>query len=196
MNIFLRDAYWSVQGEGYNTGRWGLFLKFHGCNLKCEWCDTDHKRAEYKYNAEQLVGLFNVNDSRYSFLTGGEPSVSVHVGDVINLLRMNDFIVCLESNGVEKCPQGVDFLTVSPKRDNRYKIHPYNLVHANEFKYVVDQNFEWEVLSRHKGASGQLLYLSPEYTDMESNVIDILSFIETRPEWRLSLQTQKWIDVR
>jgi len=212
--IHLNDVFLTVQGEGANAGRRSLFVRMPFCNLKCPWCDTEFNSFN-EWDTQDFINFAASASGRFAVLTGGEPSMHKHTPTVIEILKSLGYEIAMESNGMFPPPKGVDWLTVSPKgfSNNPYSIAPPAFVEASEFKYVIDEGFDWKVLERHgptmsvlKIVEGDretqfingraMLYLSPEHTRMDRNVVSILRYQEMHPWWRLSLQTHKWIGAK
>lgn len=189
----INDVFWTVQGEGTNWGRRALFVRMPFCNLACSWCDTTFNSYK-KWTEEEFASFAKSEPSRFAVLTGGEPMMNKQSPAVVKILKDLGFEVACETNGVFPIIEGIDFATVSPKRDADYDIHESNLERAAEFKYVVDEGFDFSILDRHKGTKARLS-LSPEFGMFEKSVALILDYIKEHPEWRLSLQTHKWIKV-
>lgn len=119
---------------------------------------------------------------------------------VIEILKDMKFYIACESNGTFPILPGINFATVSPKRDAGYEIHPDNLEYGrvHEFKYVVDEGFDFSILDRHTrddDTEFPRLSLSPEFNRLEASVKEIIEYIKEHPEWRLSLQTHKWCKI-
>lgn len=189
----INDVFWTVQGEGANSGRRALFVRMPFCNLACSWCDTTFDTFK-KWSEEEFLKFAQAEPARFAVITGGEPTMNKHTPSVIALLKSVGFEVAIETNGTFAIPEDVDFVTVSPKRDADYEIHQNALERASEFKYVVDAGFDWKLLDRHRETKARLS-LSPEFNDFENNVKEILNYIKENPSWRISLQTHKWIRV-
>lgn len=194
MNI--NNVFWTIQGEGQNAGTRALFVRMPYCNLACSWCDTTFNTFT-KWTKEELEAFAKQETARFAVITGGEPTMNKHTPLVIETLKALGFTIAIESNGNFPVPERIDFVTVSPKRDADYYIHPDALIKANEFKYVVDKGFDFKILERHKpyGASRARLTLSPEFGNFNESVLEIINFIKENPEWRISLQTHKWMNI-
>ncbi|MCB0377936.1 MAG: 7-carboxy-7-deazaguanine synthase QueE [Bdellovibrionales bacterium] len=200
-SIQLNEVFWTLQGEGRWTGHRALFVRFPFCNYDCPWCDTDYSSFE-KWNEKNFVDMTRQEKAKLAVLTGGEPMAHKHLMDVIRLLKGEGFVIACETNGSLPVPKEVDWVTTSPKRYTQgkwepYFIHPSVLNRTNEWKYVVDADFDFNILNRHhtKG-SEQIFSLSPEYSEFEKNTHRILEFIKENPAWKLSLQTHKWLGIR
>ncbi len=192
----LNDVFWTFQGEGRNWGRRALFVRLPFCNLACAWCDTEYN--SYKsWEEDQFEEFAKQESCRFAVVTGGEPTVNKQVKRVIELLKGLGFEIAMESNGTFPIPAGVDFATVSPKRDAGYEVHAENLKFGavHEFKFVVDEGFDWAVLKSFEG-SDAILSLSPEFNRFEKSLEEIFAYIKENPKWRISLQTHKWMKVQ
>jgi organic radical activating enzyme len=133
--------------------------------------------------------------ARFSVVTGGEPTMHRHTPRVVELLQASGFYVAVETNGTFAPNAPFDWITCSPKRDAEYKVHPEMISKVNEFKYVVDNDFDFAILDRHAPDSAQALSLSPEHGGFAVNTAKIIDYIKEHPQWRLSLQTHKIIGV-
>ena len=116
----VNDIFYSLQGEGRNTGRAAVFVRFAGCNLRCPFCDTEFD-SYTEMSAEEIVGKISslhtsgrVGVRPLIVLTGGEPTLQVDEA-FVDLLHQHDYEVAMESNGTRPAPRNLDWLTVSPK---------------------------------------------------------------------------------
>jgi Organic radical activating enzymes len=175
-----------------------VFVRFAGCNLRCPFCDTEFDTYR-EMSAEEILTEINslspqTTDSRpLIVLTGGEPTLQVDEG-LIDLLHQDGFEVAMESNGTRPAPANLDWLTVSPKQKPVRQ-------HCNEVKVVFDEGSDPEELIQHLTSDSRpLLYLQPCDTgDAERNKAitqACVMYIMKHPQWRLSLQTHKLIDIK
>ena len=192
----INDIFYSLQGEGYNTGRAAVFVRFAGCNLRCPFCDTEFDTYR-EMTDEEIIAAVEAYPARFIVLTGGEPTLQVDEA-FVDLLHQHGFEVAMESNGTHPAPQNLDWLTVSPKSlpptPSRKKGRT-----PNELKVIftspedVEQQSAWLPLLQE--GAGVRLYLQPCDTgDARRNAIIIercIDYIKTHPQWRLSLQTHK-----
>ena len=191
--MLISEMFHSIQGEGYHAGRAAFFVRLPGCNLRCDWCDTDFKPKE-RIRLGDLKKA--VKGRTFAVVTGGEPVIHPQFPEVIETLHSAGCYVAVESNGTSYQEAPYDWLTVSPKRfqDKPYNTHPKAFQRANEFKYVVDLDFDWNVTDRH--LSNDFNYLQPEWSVRDRVMPKILEFIKTNEQWRLSLQTHKYLGLR
>lgn len=201
MELHINDLFWTLQGEGAHAGRRSLFVRMPFCDLACSWCDTTFN-SFVRWQEFDFIRFAAKENAAFAVITGGEPTMHKHTPAVIELLKSLDFEIAIETNGHFPIPSGVDFTTVSPKRDvtkrhpDPYYVCPDAWAKASEFKYVVDAGFDFELLKRHDTTDGRRYSLSPEFGDFKVSVARIIEFITTYPDWRLSLQTHKWIGIQ
>ena len=186
----VNEIFYSLQGEGRNTGRAAVFVRFAGCNLRCQFCDTDF--TDYReMTDEEIVDAVSRFPSTFVVLTGGEPTLQVDEA-FVELLHVHGYEVAMETNGTQVPPANIDWLTVSPKGSIAVR-------RCNELKVVwTNEHVPLEELSRT--VTADYYYLQPCDTGHElTNRIIIeqcIDYIKEHPQWRLSLQTHKLIGIR
>ena len=211
----VNEIFYSLQGEGRNTGRAAVFVRFAGCNLRCPFCDTEFDTFR-EMTAEEIVAAISQYPARFVVLTGGEPTLQVDEA-FVDLLHQHGYEVAMESNGTRPAPNNLDWLTVSPKESPRGTMSEEGGTRLpNELKVVFDENTDPETYllppslqskAAEPSASFLLprenppfLYLQPCDTgDAERNARIInrcVDYIKAHPQWRLSLQTHKLIDIK
>ena len=197
----LVEWYHTVQTEGRNAGRRALFLRLPFCNLNCSWCDTEFNTF-LKITKTELIDLINVEKCRFAVITGGEPTMNKQLPELIKFLKSFGFEIAVETNGNFPVPANIDWVTVSPKEDSKnfndlgaYYIDDDAFAKASEFKYVVDDNFDLSILDKHQTGDGRFYYLSPEYNRMKESLEKIFDVMKKNSNWRLSLQTHKWMGI-
>ena len=206
----INDIFYSLQGEGYNTGRAAVFIRFAGCNLRCSFCDTEFDTYR-EMTDDEIITAIKDYPARFVVLTGGEPTLQVDEA-FVDLLHQHGFEVAMESNGTRPAPKNLDWLTVSPKlcRGERREERGERL--PDELKVIFDEDTTPEsflpplipeLCSPTRSLSSllsPLLYLQPCDTgDAERNATIInkcIDYIKEHPQWRLSLQTHKLIGFK
>lgn len=201
--LHINDLFWTIQGEGANAGRRALFVRMPYCNLACEWCDTSFNSFK-KWTEEEFTAFASQEKARFAVITGGEPMLNKHTPLVADILKDLGFEIAVESNGTVEPNILCDFFTVSPKRQAAdknmaaYYVHPEMWALASEFKYVVDDKFDFSILERHKSdpnRGARRYSLSPEFNNLAASLEKMLAYVKENPEWRISLQTHKWMNV-
>jgi len=191
----------TLQGEGAHAGTAVVFLRFAACNLDCTGCDTDFSvEGSVRMTAPEIVARLlqlDVGTTRRVVVTGGEPTLQWDE-DLSVAVRGAGFRVHMESNGT-RVPQGaVDWLTVSPKPQH----HPARImladnVPASELKVVVDDTVDLAVIDRYTTRYRCEYYFLQPWMDGDygPHLAKAIALVHARPQWRLSLQMHKIIDV-
>ena len=194
----INDIFYSLQGEGHNTGRAAVFIRFAGCNLRCSFCDTEFDTYR-EMSDEQILEGISQYPARFVVLTGGEPTLQVDEA-FVELLHQHGYEVAMESNGTRPAPQNLDWLTVSPKvRSEKLEVKSEKL--ADELKVVFDETTAPEsYLSLLTSHFSPLLFLQPcdtgDAARNEAIVARCVEYIKEHPWWRLSLQTHKLVGFK
>ena len=195
----INNIFHSLQGEGRNTGRAAVFIRFAACNLRCSFCDTSFDTYR-EMSDEQILTALAPYPTRFVVLTGGEPTLQVDE-TFVALLHDHGYEVAMESNGILPAPRNLDWLTVSPKDwhltgDGQKKEEGRR--QPDEVKIVFDEQTPDKLSSLHALPSA-LLYLQPCDTgDPQRNAAITrlcVEYIKQHPQWRLSLQTHKFINI-
>lgn len=190
----VNEIFYSLQGEGHNTGRAAVFVRFSGCNLKCPFCDTDHTAWRSMDDGEILAEIDRY-PSDFVVLTGGEPSLYVDDA-LVKRLHQAGKTVAIETNGTRPLPEKIDWITVSPKGDCCPDV-PLLLQQANEVKVVYLGN---DVEKYRTAIKADFYYLQPcdtgNHTENSKNLLACINYCKEHPQWRLSLQTHKMIGIR
>lgn len=184
----INEIFYSLQGEGRNTGRAAVFVRFSGCNLKCPFCDTLFSSYREMSN-DDIVEAIKQYPARLVILTGGEPTLQVDK-PLVDLLHASGYEIAMESNGTRQPVDGIDWFTCSPKEH-------VAVTRCNELKCLFDGNAD--NVSDH-GITADYYYLQPcDVGDAARNAAitaACVEYIKQHPKWRLSLQTHKLIDIK
>ena len=191
------EIFHSVQGEGAKSGIPHVFVRFGKCNLACEWCDTDFNTYE-KMTVATIVERVLAFKCKNVIYTGGEPLLN-DLWPLSRELKKHDIHLSCESNGTIKVPEGLlDWICISPK-DQEYPNVSIKQRIGDELKCVyVGQDLRmYDDLKQ----GFDYLFLQPCYIETESvewngkNFAMTESVVKDNPEWRLSLQTHKWMQI-
>jgi 7-carboxy-7-deazaguanine synthase len=208
MSYAVKEIFYTLQGEGRNSGRAAVFCRFAGCNLwtgreedraeaACTFCDTDFVgmdglRGGRYADTEALVGAIadvweGGDTGRFVVLTGGEPLLQVDKA-LLDALHVRGFEVAVETNGTIEPPPGIDWLAVSPK------ILPLAVTSGDELKLVYP-NPRIAPEQVEDLAFDHLLLQPLDGPDIEANTRAAAAFCMRRPRWRLTLQTHKVVGL-
>lgn len=200
------EIFYSLQGEGARAGWPAVFCRFVGCNLwsgrekdrkdaKCAFCDTaflEKKESGGTFNAQELAEKINAlwlgASHKYVILTGGEPLLQLDP-PLIQALHEKGFEIGIETNGTLKAPDGIDWICVSPKVGTR-------LVQTSgqEIKVVIPQMAQ--NLSDYEHLDFEHFYLQPmDGENKEKNTQEAIKLCLNHPQWKLSVQLHKYLNI-
>lgn len=192
----LMEDFFTIQGEGAYSGKAAYFIRLAGCDVKCWWCDVKDSWDEEKHPKEetgQIVQRAKQSGAKIAVITGGEPLL--HDLDPLTIrLKQEGLQVHIETSGSSPLTGYLDWITLSPKRFKKPldEIFPY----VDELKVIVLKNkdIEWAEENAAKCPEETKLLLQPEWETPESIQL-IVEYVKNNPEWGISLQTHKFMDV-
>lgn len=193
----VMEAFYTIQGEGYHSGRPAYFLRLGGCNVGCSWCDVKESwdpEAHPRIPLAKIVENALRHPSRFIVITGGEPAL-YDLTALVRLLKNEGFYVAVETSGAYLLKGEVDWICLSPKK---FKAPMEEMVlKADELKVVINHpsDFEWAGKFAEMVNERCKLFLQPEYERFHRHIGPIIDYVKQRPEWRISLQTHKIINV-
>lgn len=190
--LALAEIFYSIQGEGTWTGTPAVFVRLAGCNLACDFCDTDYSTKSLEAIDDVVAAVRAAGAACPTvILTGGEPLAQTETLALIDALRRDGRRVHVESNGTIYAPLPADvWLCVSPKE----RVDPRMAARADEAKLIVDRRVPEEHLPLF--ADKSVVLLQPE-GNRPANVAVALEYVKAHPQrFRLSLQTHKFIGIR
>lgn len=193
----VMEHFYTLQGEGVHTGKAAYFIRLGGCDVGCVWCDVKESWDADKHpqlSVQQLVDAAIAHPGRLIIVTGGEPAMH-DLRPLCTALKANGFRVHLETSGSSPIIGELDWITLSPKK---FKAPLQEcLALAHELKVVVyhSSDFEWgEQHAKHVNADCKL-FLQPEWSKRDKMTPMITEYIQQHPNWQLSLQTHKYINI-
>ena len=191
---FVNEIFASLQGEGYFTGTAAFFLRLSGCNLRCPFCDTQHQ-SYTEMSEDEIVAEASRHKPRHIVITGGEPALQL-TESLVDKLHAAGFFIQVETNGTLPLPEGIDWVTCSPKGD-----FPQFPVDELKVLFMGDVTDPEAIISPLLGKeSGVKLYLQPLDTgdEMRNRIIlrDTIAYVLQHPMWSLSLQTHKLLGIK
>ena len=193
----VMEDFYTIQGEGYHQGRAAYFIRLGGCDVGCVWCDVkdswDGSKFE-KFDTESLVLKVKQTPAEIVVITGGEPLM--HNLDTFTLELQNAGLKThIETSGAHPLSGNWDWICLSPKK---FKAPlPGIIPYANELKVVVfnKSDFDWAEKYASLVNPSCKLYLQPEWDKQQEVTPLIVNYIKENPQWELSLQLHKYINV-
>ena len=193
----VNEIFHSLQGEGFNTGTASVFIRLSGCNLHCAFCDTRHEEGTMMSLPEIVEQVMQYPGAPLIVLTGGEPSLWIDEDFVRGLKQMTGKRIAIETNGTRPLPHGIDWVTLSPKTGlGDSGDLPVVLSRCDELKVV----YLGQDLAQYDSITADHRYLQPCWVSKESdrkrNMLITVQAVLDHPDWRLSLQTHRILDIR
>lgn len=196
----VNEIFYSLQGEGHHTGYPSVFIRFAGCNLACPFCDTDHEEGTFMED-EAIVRAVNLYTADWIVLTGGEPALAVDADFIHLLKRATGKKIAIETNGTLPLPEGIDWITVSPKSGicGAAGVGEPVLGHADEIKVIdLGQDLEPYFSLPCRGAQ-TLMYLQPCWVEdrdrRHANRLATVRRVLDDPRWTLSVQLHRFLNI-
>lgn len=191
------EAFYSIQGEGFHTGKAAYFIRIGGCDIACHWCDSKiswNANIHPLFTIEEIVEQVLATPARSVVVTGGEPAM-YNLEPLSKLIRQHNIANFMETSGAYAIKGNWDWICISPKR-NKEPL-PENLKKAHELKQVIfdDSDFEFAEQWKTKVNKTCQLFLQPEFSQFKKMAPKIVDYVKTHPEWNISLQSHRYLDI-
>jgi 7-carboxy-7-deazaguanine synthase len=191
------EEFFSLQGEGYHTGKAAYFIRLGGCDIGCSWCDS---RFSWNPDLHPLVETNTIiqrvieSGADSVVVTGGEP-LMWNLDFLCNGLKNKKISTFVETSGAYPVSGVWDWICLSPKKNMPPVGHICEV--ADELKVIIqDKNdFEWAEKYRARVSKECRLYLQPEWSKFDYVISDIVEYIKKNPLWRISLQVHKYMHI-
>ncbi|MGD9978314.1 MAG: 7-carboxy-7-deazaguanine synthase QueE [Bacteroidales bacterium] len=193
----LVEEFYTLQGEGYHTGRAAYFIRIGGCDVGCAWCDSRlswNPETFPPVKVDEIVARALAYPAKAAVITGGEPSL-YPLDYLCAKLKKHSIQTFIETSGAYPLSGQWDWICLSPKR----RQPPVDSIHmkADELKVIVARpnDLNWAEENASLVKSGCLLFLQPEWSVREKIVPVIVDYIMQNPQWRISLQAHKFMHI-
>lgn len=196
------EHFYTIQGEGFHQGKAAWFIRLGGCDVGCVWCDVKESwdaSAHPSFSIDQIVnmalaGMPQQKRGRLAVITGGEPLMH-NLDELTKALAEKDFQTNIETSGSHPLSGKWDWICLSPKK---FKTPlPEVIPSANELKVVIYNNsdFAWAEKFALQVSPSCKLYLQPEWDRAAVVTPLIIDYVKENPQWRISLQVHKYLNV-
>lgn len=193
----VMEHFYTLQGEGVHGGKAAYFIRLAGCDVGCVWCDVKESweaEGHPLYTVANLVSTVKATPAEMVVITGGEPLLH-NLTDLTRALHEAGLRIHIETSGSSPLSGELDWITLSPKK---FKAPlPEVLPKASELKVVVfnKSDFAWAEKWAARVAPDCRLFLQPEWSKAAQMVPLIVEYIKAHPQWQLSVQIHKYINV-
>lgn len=193
----IMEEFLTIQGEGANAGKVAYFIRLAGCDVGCSWCDVKEswdKNLHPLKSIQELVKNAKNSGSPNVVITGGEPTL-FDLEDLTASLKKEGLNTWIETSGTNKITGNWDWICLSPKK---FKAPlPEALLLAHELKVIVlnKSDLKWAENMTPLLSSRCSLFMQPEWSKKEKASELIIDYVKKNPEWRVSLQTHKYLNI-
>ena len=193
----LVEEFFTLQGEGFQTGRAAYFIRLGGCDVGCSWCDTKfswNPDLHPLVDADTIVSHVLDSGADSVVVTGGEP-LMWNLDYLCKRLKKINIRTFIETSGAYPLSGKWDWICLSPKKNMPPAGNICNL--ADELKVIIQKpdDFEWAEKYRGMVNVNCRLFLQPEWSRFKIIVPEIVDYIKKNPEWRISLQAHKFLHI-
>ena len=193
----LVEEFYTIQGEGYHTGKAAYFIRIGGCDVGCSWCDT-----KFSWNpslhpvvpAEQIVEHVIAHPAAAVVVTGGEPLMA-NMDYLTGLLKREGIETFLETSGAYPLSGTWDWICLSPKRNAPPVEELFKKAHELKVIIASEEDLDWAIKNGEQVDVGCKLYLQPEWSQREVILPVIIEFAKENPQWMISLQSHKYMHI-
>ncbi len=192
----LMEEFYTIQGEGYHSGKAAYFIRVGGCDVGCHWCDV---KESWNPKLHPAISIEHVaeNAAKYAktiVITGGEP-LTWNMEPLTNSLKAKGLTIHIETSGAYPVTGHWDWFCLSPKKTKPPVEEAYSLAH--ELKVIVFNRNDFKWAEQHAVRVGNQckLYLQPEWSRREEMMPLIAEYVMNNPQWQISLQMHKYIGI-
>jgi len=191
----LIQEFYTIQGEGFHTGKAAYFIRIGGCDIGCSWCDT---KVSWNADIHSLADTDTIiehafqSEAKSIVVTGGEP-LSYNLDYLCKKAKKKNIETFIETSGAYPMSGKWDWVCLSPKKQKPPLNDNYKA--ANELKVIIfnDDDLLWAEKCSETVSENCILYLQPEWSTREKNTKKIIEYIKKNPKWKLSVQLHKYL---
>lgn len=193
----VMEQFYTIQGEGKNSGRAAYFIRLAGCNVGCVWCDVKESweaEAHPLVKIDELVAAVKTSGADFVVITGGEPAM-YDLTTLTAKLKALRVEIAMETSGCYPLQGHIDWYCFSPKKFKQPCEEAYEK--ANEMKVIIahPSDFAWAEEHIKRLNPKSLRYLQTEWSKQERFLPMIIDYVKENPSWRISLQTHKYMNI-
>ena len=193
----LMEEFYTIQGEGYHSGKAAYFIRLGGCDVGCHWCDVKESWDADLHPltlSDEIVNNASKYPGKAAVITGGEPLL-YNLDYLTKSLKKSGIATFIETSGAYPLSGDWDWICLSPKKFKapRPDVTPF----ANELKVIVfnKSDFIWAEEHAKMVAPNCKLYLQPEWSKSSEMTPFIIDYVMNNPKWEISLQTHKFLNI-
>jgi len=191
------EEFYTIQGEGFHSGKPAWFIRVGGCDVGCHWCDVKESWDASLHpltSTDAIVANALNNPSKAVVVTGGEP-LTYNLDYLCSELKKKGTTIYLETSGAYPLSGDFDWICLSPKKTASPL--PQVFEKAHELKVIIHNNndFEWAEKNAAQVNTKCILFLQPEWSKAKEMMPLIIDYVMQHPKWNISLQTHKYMNI-
>ena len=193
----LMEEFYTIQGEGYNTGKPAYFIRIGGCDVGCRWCDVKeswNRKLHPPTLTDQIVKNASIQPAKAVVVTGGEPLMN-NLDYLCEQLKKNGITRYLESSGAHPFSGEWEWICVSPKKKSPPVESVYSRAHELKVVIETEEDFQWAEENANLVNSDCILYLQPEWSKADQIMHAITEYVKENPKWNISIQSHKYMHI-
>ena len=193
----LMEHFYTIQGEGFHQGKASYFIRLGGCSVGCHWCDVKESWEAEKHSfvpVEEIAEKAAGHSSNIVVVTGGEP-LEYNLAPLTDEFRKKGLRTHIETSGAFPLSGTWDWICFSPKKFKEPLPEIFPLAH--ELKVIIynKSDFEWAEKFASKVSPECRLFLQPEWSKQSQMLPVIIDYVKNNPQWEISLQIHKYMDI-
>ncbi|MCF8379551.1 MAG: 7-carboxy-7-deazaguanine synthase QueE [Bacteroidales bacterium] len=193
----IMEDFYTIQGEGFHTGKPAYFARVGGCDVGCSWCDVKESWNADLWpltSTDEIVKKIALCKCRSVVVTGGEP-LMYNLDYFCQELKKHGFATFLETSGSHPLSGQWDWICLSPKKFSPPLREIYE--NADEYKVIVQSkgDFDWAEKNAHRLRKDCKLFIQPEWSVADEVMPEIVEFVKDNPKWNISLQSHKYMRI-
>lgn len=193
----LMEDFYTIQGEGFYQGHAAYFIRLGGCDVGCVWCDVKESwdaDQHPKVSIEEMVSKAKSSGSEIAVITGGEPAM-YNLSELTESLKEAGLRTHIETSGAYPLTGIWDWVCFSPKKFKAPDASIYQ--QADELKVIIynKSDFAWAEEFASKVKAECKFFLQPEWSKEKEMLPLIIDYVKAHPEWRISLQVHKYMNI-
>ena len=193
----VMELFYTVQGEGFHSGKPAYFVRLAGCDIGCHWCDVKESwdaAIHKQISIEDIVQHAASSMAEIVVITGGEPLL-YNLDELTRALQKAGLKTHLETAGANEISGIWDWVCLSPKKFK--KPLAANLLKADELKVIVFNNADFSWAEEHNSLVSDkcIKFLQPEWSKTNEIANKLVDYVKKHPNWRISIQTHKYLDI-
>ncbi|WP_425392600.1 7-carboxy-7-deazaguanine synthase QueE [Ekhidna sp.] len=193
----VMESFFTIQGEGFYSGTPAYFIRLGGCDVGCVWCDVkeswDASQFDW-YSVQEITKKAKESGAHLVVVTGGEP-LMYDLSLLTNALKSEGLQTNIETSGAYPLSGSWDWICFSPKKFKAPLQEFYSSSHELKVVAYNKSDFKWAASHGKQMNSKAQLFLQPEWSKEKEMTPLIVDFVKENPQWRISLQTHKYMDI-